>query len=80
MKIDFLYQEKFENRHNNSDIADRKAMLETIGVDSIETLINQTVPPAIHLPKPLNLPTAKSEAQFLSDFKEWDIMIRTRQR
>ena len=42
MKIDFLYQEKFENRHNNSNVADRKAMLETIGVDSIETLINQT--------------------------------------
>jgi glycine dehydrogenase len=70
MKIDFLYQEKFENRHNNSDVADRKAMLETIGVDSIETLINQTVPPAIHLTEPLNLPKAKSEAQFLSDFKK----------
>jgi len=41
MKIDFLYQEKFENRHNNSDVADRKAMLKTIGVDSIETLIIQ---------------------------------------
>ncbi|MCU0470573.1 MAG: aminomethyl-transferring glycine dehydrogenase [Arcicella sp.] len=70
MKINFQYQEKFENRHNNSDVKDRKAMLETIGVDSIETLINQTVPPAIHLSKPLNLPEAKSEAQFLKDFKK----------
>lgn len=70
MKINFQYQEKFENRHNNSNVADRKEMLGIIGVDSIETLINQTVPPAIHLPKPLNLPEAKSEAQFLKDFKK----------
>ena len=70
MKINFQYQEKFENRHNNSNVADRKEMLDIIGVDSIETLINQTVPPAIHLPKPLNLPEAKSEAQFLKDFKK----------
>jgi glycine dehydrogenase len=70
MKINFQYQEKFENRHNNSNVADRQAMLSTIGVDSIETLINQTVPAAIHLPRPLNLPQAKSEAKFLKDFKK----------
>ena len=70
MKINFQYQEKFEHRHNNSNVADRKEMLEIIGVDSIETLINQTVPPSIHLHKPLNLPAAKSEAQFLRDFKK----------
>jgi glycine dehydrogenase len=64
MKINFQYQEKFENRHNNSNVAD------LIGVDSIETLINQTVPSTIRLPKPLNLPAAKSEAQFLKDFKK----------
>ena len=70
MKINFQYQEKFETRHNNSHVADRKAMLEAIGVDSIETLINQTVPAAIRLPQALNLPKAKSEAQFLKDFKK----------
>lgn len=70
MKINFQYQEKFENRHNNSNVADREEMLNIIGVDSIETLINQTVPAAIHLPRPLNLPKAKSEAKFLKDFKK----------
>ncbi|MEA5425662.1 aminomethyl-transferring glycine dehydrogenase [Arcicella lustrica] len=70
MKINFQYQEKFENRHNNSNVADREEMLSTIGVDSIETLINQTVPAAIHLSRPLNLPKAKSEAKFLKDFKK----------
>ncbi|MEA5256179.1 aminomethyl-transferring glycine dehydrogenase [Arcicella aquatica] len=70
MKINFQYQEKFENRHNNSNVADREEMLGIIGVDSIETLINQTVPAAIHLSRPLNLPKAKSEAKFLKDFKK----------
>ena len=69
MKINFQYQEKFENRHNNSNVADREVMLETIGVDSIETLIHQTIPSNIRLHNPLNLPAAKSEAQFLRDFK-----------
>lgn len=70
MKINFQYQEPFENRHNNANVADRQAMLATIGVDSIETLINQTVPSAIRLPKLLDLPAAKTEAQFLKDFKK----------
>jgi glycine dehydrogenase len=69
MNLDFFYQEKFENRHNNANASDISAMLEVIGVDSLETLINQTVPEAIHLAKPLNLPEAKSEFQFLKDFK-----------
>jgi glycine dehydrogenase len=69
MNLDFFYQEKFENRHNNANASDISAMLELIGVDSLETLINQTVPKAIHLAKPLNLPEAKSEFQFLKDFK-----------
>ncbi len=77
MKINFQYQEKFENRHNNSNVADQKAMLETIGVDSIETLINQTIPSNIRLHNPLNLPAAKSEAQFLRDFKKMAEMNET---
>jgi glycine dehydrogenase len=77
MKINFQYQEKFENRHNNSNVADRQEMLDLIGVDSIQTLINQTIPKAIHLHKPLNLPKAKSEAQFLRDFKKLAEMNET---
>ncbi len=77
MKINIQYQEKFENRHNNSNVADRQEMLDLIGVDSIKTLINQTIPKAIHLHKPLNLPAAKSEAQFLRDFKKLAEMNET---
>ncbi|SDM70438.1 aminomethyl-transferring glycine dehydrogenase [Siphonobacter aquaeclarae] len=70
MKISLRFQELFENRHNNSDEADRSAMLAEIGVGSIEELISQTVPAAIRRPAPLNLPPALSEAQFLDDFKK----------
>ena len=68
MKASLRNQERFEARHNNAAEADRQAMLKAIGVDSIETLINQTVPAAIRLKAPLNLPAARSEHRFLSDF------------
>jgi glycine dehydrogenase len=44
-------------------------MLEKIGALSLEELINQTVPKAIQLERPLNLPTAKLESDFLKEFK-----------
>jgi glycine dehydrogenase len=69
MNIDINYQEKFENRHNNSDPNDRLAMLQTIGVQSVNELISQTVPDKIRLSKALDLPKAVSEAQFLKEFK-----------
>ncbi len=45
-------------------------MLQTVGVDSVDTLIDQTIPATIRLDHPLNLPAPKSEHQFLSDFKK----------
>ena len=45
-------------------------MLTTIGIDSIDELIDQTVPATIRLPRPLDLPTPKSENQFLTDFRK----------
>ncbi len=44
-------------------------MLEAIGVDSVETLIAQTVPASIRLPKPLNVPAAVTEDEFLAEFR-----------
>jgi glycine dehydrogenase len=69
MSININYSEKFENRHNNSDTADRAVMLQTIGVQSVNELISQTVPDKIRLAKPLALPKAVSETQFLKNFK-----------
>jgi glycine dehydrogenase len=70
MQAALRYQEKFEVRHSNLDETDRRAMLKAIGVDSVETLINQTVPASIRRQTPLNLPAAKTEVRFLEDFKK----------
>ncbi len=69
MKIDSHYKEKFENRHIGPQSAQVEEMLKVVKAASVEELINQTVPASIRLKKALNLPEAKSEYEFLQDFK-----------
>ncbi|MCK6616139.1 MAG: aminomethyl-transferring glycine dehydrogenase [Cyclobacteriaceae bacterium] len=64
------YTEKFESRHNGPDAQQIDQMLKVINASTIDELIDQTVPASIRLKKNLNLPAAKSEAQFLKDFKQ----------
>ncbi|MBD2767037.1 aminomethyl-transferring glycine dehydrogenase [Hymenobacter sp. BT664] len=60
----------FEDRHNAPGADEQAAMLRTIGVSSIEQLIDETVPPAIRLKRALELPEALSERAFLAKFKQ----------
>jgi glycine dehydrogenase len=69
MKIDSQYSEKFEDRHIGPDARQVEAMLKVIKAKSVDDLIDETVPAGIRLKKPLNLPKAKSEYEFLQDFK-----------
>ena len=69
MGINLLKTEKFEHRHIGSDAAQVLLMLATIGVESLDQLIDETVPSAIRLKKPLNLPAPLSEFEFLNSFK-----------
>ncbi|MCZ2488194.1 aminomethyl-transferring glycine dehydrogenase [Aquirufa antheringensis] len=69
MTPNYSYQEDFSLRHNNVEPADVSAMLKTIGVDSLDTLIQQTVPAKIRLEQGLRLPDPKTEFAFLRDFK-----------
>jgi glycine dehydrogenase len=69
MKITLQPFTTFEKRHNAPSESDINAMLERIGASSIDELINQTIPTSIQLERPLNLPTAASEAGFLKEFK-----------
>lgn len=64
------YSEKFEGRHIGPDSEQVQQMLKTIGVSSLDELIDQTVPAAIRLKNPLNLPSPKSEFEFLNHFRE----------
>ncbi|HEV7349452.1 aminomethyl-transferring glycine dehydrogenase [Telluribacter sp.] len=69
MKINLHYHEKFEDRHHGKDKDELQEMLNTMGVNSLDELIDQTVPAAIRLARPLDLPQPRSEHQFLQDFK-----------
>jgi glycine dehydrogenase len=69
MKIDSHYSEKFETRHIGPDQAQVEEMLKVIKASSIDELIDQTIPANIRLKKPLNLPPAQSEFDFLKEFR-----------
>ena len=55
----------FSDRHNGLKQTDINKMLAKIGVNSIDQLIDQTIPPNIRLNKSLDLPEALSESRFL---------------
>ena len=61
---------EFSSRHIGPNQKDTQEMLETIGVDNIETLIGRTVPASIRLKHQLNIPEAISEFAFLQELKE----------
>ena len=69
MNLDINYSERFDSRHNGPDDEEVKEMLATIGVDSLDQLIDETIPANIRLGESLNLPKAKSEANFLNDYR-----------
>jgi glycine dehydrogenase len=52
-----------------TDSAETKAMLAAIGAETLEQLISETVPAAIRLSAPLNLPAAKPEHEALAALK-----------
>ncbi len=70
MKLNLNHSEKFESRHLGLDQKQITEMLAFIKADSIEQLITQTVPNVIRRQKPMNIPAAKSEHEFLADFKK----------
>ena len=69
--IDPTYSEKFESRHNAPDATQIAEMLKVVKAKSVDELIDQTVPAGIRLKRPLNLPKAQSEFEFLNNFALW---------
>ena len=59
----------FESRHLGPNEAEIEQMLKVIGVDSIPTLLNETIPPDIALQNELNLPDGISEHEFLTELQ-----------
>ncbi len=71
LKISNLMRtDSFAYRHIGPDENEIKEMLTEIGVDSLDTLIEQTVPKDIRLKGELNLPKAMSEHQFMNHIND----------
>ncbi len=62
-------QTEFATRHNGPRQREQAMMLKTIGVESLATLISETVPADIRLNQSLSLPEPQSEADMLAALK-----------
>jgi glycine dehydrogenase len=62
-------RDEFIARHIGSPSEELDAMLDAIGAPNLDTLIDQTVPPAIRLPAPMPLADARPEAEALAVLK-----------
>ncbi|MDR2684131.1 MAG: glycine dehydrogenase (aminomethyl-transferring), partial [Prevotellaceae bacterium] len=67
---------EFSRRHIGINVGDLPKMLKIIGVKSVDKLISQVVPENIRLKKPLNLPEAMTEHEFLQHIKELSVKNR----
>ncbi|WP_022961702.1 aminomethyl-transferring glycine dehydrogenase [Halopseudomonas pelagia] len=66
---DLEQTDAFLRRHIGPDAAEQQAMLDTLGVESLDALINQTVPHSILRKDLLNLQAPRSEAEVLGYLK-----------
>lgn len=70
MNLNIDFQEAFESRHIGPDTAEQNQMLNQIGVNTLDQLIEQTIPNRIRLKKPLQLPPAQTEFQYLNSIQQ----------
>ncbi len=62
--------QEFQQRHIGPDQQETESMLESLGVDSLDDLLVETVPNKIRLPEELNIPSARTEQKALQDLAE----------
>src|ERR1051325_4576968 len=62
--------DSFARRHIGPNEEEVRAMLREVGFDSLDSLIDVTVPKDIRLRKQLNLPEAKSEREALAELRK----------
>ena len=58
-------EDKFESRHLGPGGEELNTMLRVIGVDSLDTLIDETIPASIRMKEPLKIPPPVGEYKFL---------------
>lgn len=69
MTINLHPSDIFEPRHNGSGKEDLNAMLKTINVESLDQLIEQTIPDNIRLQSPLKLGKPMTESEVLAHMR-----------
>lgn len=65
-----MSHEMFANRHNGPRDHEIPSMLKTVGVESLNELIDKTVPAGIRLSGPLDLPPAMTEYEYLAHLRK----------
>ena len=70
MQINTNHKDEFVYRHNSTMGKDSEEMLKTIGVSSVNQLIEETIPAHIRLKERMNLPAALTEMELLSMLRE----------
>jgi len=70
MKLNVKDSERFDVRHNGPNEEQVAEMLKAIKANSLDDLIDQTIPKNIRLKKDFALPLAKSEYRFIKDFQK----------
>ena len=70
MKNNSFSSDYFASRHNSISADDEKKMLKKMKLDSLDDLINLTLPDAIALKKGMSLDKPKTENTFIRSFKE----------
>ncbi len=66
-----MSHDDFVFRHIGPSKSDTVKMLDTLGVGSLDKLIDETIPTDIAFDKKLNIPDAESEFEYLEDI--WEI-------
>jgi glycine dehydrogenase len=67
LAVDLTHPDSFVARHIGPDEAELQEMLRVVGAGSLEALVGQTVPEAIRLRAPLDLPPARTEHELLRE-------------
>lgn len=70
MNVFELQTNEFLERHIGPDETQKRQMLDTIKVATLNELINKTIPSSIRYNTPLALPDAQSEYEYLRDLKK----------
>ena len=61
--------ERFEERHIGPSPDERQTMLDTLGLDSLDALVDEVVPDSIRLGRRLELPQARGEGALLAELR-----------